>query len=85
MYIHKKYWSNLVDNGFIGKSHGLSNNGYGNLRIFYAWSFAPNIKYCLVIDDFGVISALPTFEGYSEEHRKIKLDEFITLLERKTV
>ena len=23
MYTHEKYWSNLVDNGFVGKSFGL--------------------------------------------------------------
>ena len=81
----KKYWSNLVDNGFVGKSLGVSTNGYGSSSILYGWSFAQKIKYCLVIDDFGVISAKPTFEGYSEEHRKVKLDEFISLSEGKTV
>ena len=42
-------------------------------------------KYCLVIDDFGIISAKRTFKGYSEEHRMIKLDEYISLSEGKTV
>ena len=62
MYIHKKYWSNLVDNGFVGKSLGLGKNDYGNSGIFYAWFFAPKKKYCLVIEDFGVISAKRTFK-----------------------
>ena len=42
-------------------------------------------KYCLVIDDFGIISAKRTFKGYSEEHRMIKLDDNISLSEGKTV
>ena len=25
-YFHKKYWSNLVDNGFVAKSLGLGKN-----------------------------------------------------------
>ena len=50
LYIHKKYWSDLVDNGFVAKSFGLGQNDYGNLGIFYAWFLAPKIKYCLVID-----------------------------------
>ena len=46
---------------------------------------APKIKYCLVIDDFGVILAKTTFKGYSEELRFIKLIEFISCSEGKTV
>ena len=30
LYIHKKYWSNLVDNEFVGKSLGLGKNDYGD-------------------------------------------------------
>ena len=85
LYIHKKYWSNLVDNGFVGKSLGLGKNEYGNSGIFYAWFLASKIEYCSVIADFGVISAKRIFKGYSEEHRVMKLDEFISLSEGKTV
>ena len=85
LYIHKKYWSNLVEKGFVGKSLGLGKNDYGNSGIFYAWFLAPKIKYCLVIDDYGIISAKRTFKGYSEEHRMIKLNEYISLSEGKTV
>ena len=84
-YIHKKHWSTLVQKGFVGKSLGLGKNDYGNSGIFYAWFLAPKKKYCLVIDDFGVISAKRTFKGYSEEHRMIQLDEYISLSEGKTV
>ena len=84
-YIHKKHWSTLVEKGFVGKTLGLGKNDYGNSGIFYAWFLAPKIKYCLVIDDIGIISAKRTFKGYSEEHRMIKLEEYISLSEGKTV
>ena len=84
-YIHKKHWSTLVEKGFVGKSLGLGKNDYGDSGIFYAWFLAPKIKYCLVIDDFGIISAKRTFKGYSEEHRMIKLEEYISLSEGKSV
>ena len=84
-YIHKKHCSTLVEKGFVGKSLGLGKNDYGNSGIVYAWFLAPKMKYCLVIDDFGIISAKRTFKGYSEEHRMIKLDEYISLSEGKTV
>ena len=85
LYIHKKYWSTLVEKGYVGKYLGLGENDYGDSGIFYAWFLAPKIKYCLVIDGFGIISAKRTFKGYSEEHRMIKLDEYISLSEGKTV
>ena len=84
-YIHKKHWSTLIEKGYVGKSLGQGKNDYGDSGIFYAWFLAPKIKYCLVIDDFGIISAKRTFKGYSEEHRMIKLDEYISLSEGKTV
>ena len=85
LYIHKRHWSTLVEKGYVGTSLGLGKNDYGKSGIFYAWFLASKIKYCLVIDDFGNISAKRTFKGYSEEHRIIKLDEYITLSEGKTV
>ena len=45
----------------------------------------PKVKYCLVIDDFVVISARRTFKSYGEGHRMMKLKEFISLSEGKTV
>ena len=84
-YIHKKHWNKLVEKGFVGKKLGEGKNDYGDSGIFYAWFLAPKIKYCLVIDDFGIISAKRTFKGYSEEHRMIKLNEYRSLSEGKTV
>ena len=65
LYIHNKYWSDLVDNGFVGKSLGLGKKDYAILGILYGWFLATKIKYCLVVDDFGVISARRTFKGYT--------------------
>ena len=43
------------------------------------------MKCCLVIDDFGVISATKTLRGYSEEQKMKKLNEYILLSEGKTL
>ena len=75
----------MVDIEFVGKSYGLDKNDYVNLGISYAWFLTPKIKYCLVIDDFGVILAKRTFEAYSEEHRMMRLDKFISFSEGKAV
>ena len=37
LYILKKYWSTLVEKGFVGKTLVLGKNDYGNSGIFYAW------------------------------------------------
>ena len=66
----------MVDIGFVGKTLGLGKIDFGNWGKFYTWLLALKIKNCFVIDDFGVISAKRTFKGYSEEHRKIKLNEY---------
>ena len=63
----------------------LGQNDYCNSGIIYAWFLAPKIKYCLVIDDFGVILGEGTVKGYSEEHRMIELEEYISLSEEKIV
>ena len=34
LYIHKKYWSDLIDKGFVGKSLGLGKKDYSNSGIF---------------------------------------------------
>ena len=75
----------MVDNGFVCNCVGLVKNDSGSSGRFFAWFLAPKIKSCLVIDDFGVISARRTFKGYSEENSMIKLDEYISLSEGKTV
>ena len=85
LYLHMKHWSDLVNNGFVGKPLGLGKLDYGNSIIFYACSSALKIRCCLVIDDFGVISAKRFFEGYSEENRIIKLAKIIYLSQGKTV
>ena len=79
MNILNKYWSQLVDNGSVGKPLGLFKNIYGNLGIFYGRYPAPKMRFCLVIDDFGNILTERTFKGYSEKHRRIKLNEFIAI------
>ena len=75
----------MVGIGFVGKPLGLGKNGYGKWGIIVAWFLAAKIKYCLVIDDCGVYLAKRTFKGYGEEHRMLKLDEYISLSEGKTV
>ena len=75
----------MVDNGFVGKTLGLGKNEYGSSGIFCVCFLAPKIKYCSVLDDFGVNGAKRIFKGYGEENRMLKLNEFISKSEGKTI
>ena len=82
LYIHKKYWSFLVDNGSVGIFLGWGKSDYGNSGLFHAWFLSP--KKVLSTDwwfwcHFGVTSKV-----YSEEHRIVKMNKFVSLSERKT-
>ena len=81
----KKHWSTLVEKGVVGKSLAQGKNVYGHSGVFYAWFLAPKIKYCSVIDGFSFIAAKRTFKGYSQEHRMIKLDQYLSLSEGKPI
>ena len=84
-YTQKKHWAKLVENGYLGKSLGLSENDYGNAVIFYDWFLSPKTKFCLVINGYRAILAQRSFKGFSEEHRCIKPKEIKSLLEGETV
>ena len=85
LYIHKRDWSNMVENSYVCKSLGLEKSDSGNSGIFHERFLAPEINYCLVIDHFDVISAKGTYKEFSEEHRLIEFNEFTSLSERKTI
>ena len=53
--------------------------------MFYAWLLASDVKYFLVNNEIGLISAKRSFKGYSENYRKIKLEYFISLSEGKSM
>ena len=42
LYMHKKYFSLLVDIGFVDKLFGLGKNDYGNSGMFMLRSWLPN-------------------------------------------
>ena len=46
MYIQKKYWSSLVDIGFVGKTLRLGKNDYDSSGVFYAWFLIQKVNCC---------------------------------------
>ena len=63
LYIKNKHWDRLNKAGLAGKNQLQGKNDYRDGGIFYGLFLAPKIKYCLAIDNYGVIDEHKTFKG----------------------
>ena len=55
LYIEKKYWDVLDKSNLVGQGLCQGKNDYKTGGNFYGLFLAPKIKYCLTIDDYGII------------------------------
>ena len=67
--MRKKYWDVLDKAGLIGNNLCQGKNDYKSGGIFYGLFLAPKIKYCLTIDEYGIISEHKTFKGFTDSKR----------------
>ena len=65
LYIENKHWDKLKEKNLVGKSLLRGKNDYGDGGIFYGLFLAPKIKYCLIINKFGVIYEKKCFKGFT--------------------
>ena len=66
MYIHSYDYEILKTKSLIGKNLYQSKNDNGNGGILYGLILAPKNKYCIIIEENGIISQKTTFEGYDQ-------------------
>ena len=69
LYIEKKYWDVLDKANFVGNNLCQSKNDYKTGGNFYGSFLAPKIKYCLTINEYGIIQQHMTFKGFSDSKR----------------
>ena len=69
LYIEKKHWNILNSVGYVGSNLLQAKNDYGDGGIFFGLFLAPKIKYCLTINEFGVIEEHKTFKGFGDVNR----------------
>ena len=69
LYKEKKYWDVLDKANLEGKNLCQGKNDYKTGGIFYALFLAPKIKYCLTINELGVIEQHMTFKGFNDTKR----------------
>ena len=86
VYIHKNDYNILDENGLIGKNRWQSKNDYGdNAGIVYGLFLAPKVKYCIVIDENGVLSQKTTFKGFNQNINDITFKDFLDLEKGLTI
>ena len=86
VYIHKNDYNILIEKGFVGKDLFQSKNDYGeNSGIVYALFLATKVKYCIVIDENGILSQKTTFKGFNQNINNITFKDFLDLEQGKTL
>ena len=68
MYIEKKHWDILDKANLVGEELCYSKNDYKTGGILYGLILAPK-KYCLTIDNYGIIQEHKTFKGLNDSNR----------------
>ena len=83
LYIEKNYWEVLDEANLVGEGLCRGKNDYKTRGIFYGLLLAPKIKYCLTIDDYGIIQEHKTFKGFNDSKRLIDRSQYFKMIEGK--
>ena len=85
LYIEKKHWDILNEAGFVGSNLCQGKIDYDLGGILFGLFLAPKIKYCLTINEFGVIEEHKTFKGFGDVNRLLDSKKYFEMKEGKTV
>ena len=85
LYIEKKYWDVLDKANLVGEDLCQGKNDYKTGGIFYGLFLAPKIKYCLTIDDYGIIQEHKTFKGFNNSKRLLDRSQYFKIIEGKKI
>ena len=86
VYIHKNDYNILIEKGLVGKDLFQSKNDYGeNAGIVYGLFLALKVKYCIVIDENGILSQNTTFKGFNQNINNITFKGFLDLEQGETL
>ena len=85
LYIEKKYWDVLDKAILVGKNLCQGKNEYKTGGIFYGLFLAPKIKYCLTINELGIIQQHMTFKGFNDSKRLLDRSQYFNMLKGKKI
>ena len=69
----------------VGKNLCQGKNDYKTGGIFYGLFLAPKMKYCLTINEFGIIEQHMTFKGFDDIKRLLDRSLYFNMLEGKKI
>ena len=67
----------------VGEGLGQRKKDYKTRGIFYGLFLAPKIKYCLTIDDYGIIQEHKTLKGFNDSNRLLNRSLYFKMIEGK--
>ena len=85
LYIEKKYWDVLDKAILVGGGLCQGKNDYKTGGIFYGLFLAPKIKYCLTIDDYGIIQEHKTLKGFNGSKRLLDRSQYFKMIEGEKI
>ena len=80
----KNYWD-VLDKANLVEEFCQGTNDYKSGGISYALFLAPKIKYCLFIDDSGIIQEHKTFKVFNDSERLLDRPQNFKMIEGKKV
>ena len=85
LYIEKNFWDMLDKANLVGEGLCQCKIDYETGGIFYGLYLAPKIKYCLTIDEYGIIKAHKTFKGFNDSKRLLDRSQYLNMREGKKI
>ena len=79
----KKYWDVLDKTNLVAEELRQGKNDYKTSGIFYGLFLAPKIKYCLTLNDCGIVQEHKTFKGFNDSKRLLDRSQFFKMIEGK--
>ena len=84
-YMEKKYWDVLGKANIVGGGLCRGKNDCETGGNFYGLFLSPKIKYCLTIDDSGIIQEHKTFKGFNDSNRLLDRSQNYKLIEGEKI
>ena len=81
VYIEKKFWDVLDKANLDGEDLCQGKNDYKTGGTFYRLFIAPKVKYCLTIDDYGIIQEHKFFKGFNDSKRLLDRSQYFKMIE----
>ena len=79
VYIENKHWDKLDKARLVGKNRLQGKNDYGQGGIWYGLFLAPKTKFCLTINEYGIIDEHKTFETFTNVSDNLNRKEFFNM------